>query len=1020
MIKNLQKYNNLFKDLDKPEPSRFSCAVWLFLILAVTVLAYLPALSGEFLNFDDHRFYNHPAVTDFNIENLKKVFFMQDTDLLFTFNWLSLITFQINWFISPSYLGFVSFAIFCHLLQTIFFWKICRKLSKTFALTVLSTAIFSLHPLHPNHIVWQAIRWHLLAVTFCLFSTWCYLNSLDENKSQTRKIINYAFAVLGYFVIVFGRPYYIIYPLILIVVDLLRRKPFSAMLVFNKLPFIILALVDVLFAHRSGQVTSRIASEWMGGSFFNTLLTDLNLNLEYFRQLFIPSHITLVVPINEATGLWSTIGCSDLFLLKLPPIISLTFFVALLASFLWLWRRFKLPIPLILLLGIFVTLIHVQNIPPKRGIAGVFAYRYAVSATVFASPLIAMMFISLYKKFSCSKILSSIILCSIFGYVLCAFNMTLQNVDHFKNSENLWSHHLKMLPNSRAGYYYLGKVYHFIHKDPYSAISAYQKALDCPHYWGAGAIDQRLAQAYIDIQDWENAHHAMSRINPRTVAKSARLKKMKASILKNLRSTETVITSPQQISNGNQKVILFDLVHSVRHSPFSEYTKDSIEYNVVQGYGRLQQYLRELGFEVQDHNAGRLTPEVLKKVDVLMIGLMSYEALPMNTEEIETIIEYVRNGGGLHLVSDHTNAYDNANLANRLLRHFDIEVLDALIVDKTARKDSWYSPKTFSDHPVTKGISLLVHQAGTALATEHGVAFTDPQAWADRGNPDNGIGRFGNKLFETGEEKKAYPVIAARNYGKGRIVVTTDCNLYANAWIFSFDNFKLVRNTFSWLAQIPPVQIPSSPNDILIHEAHPAYFRTNWSKEVYYSFYVNFGHIDSVRAYLSPKLTFDKKVLLMFDRVDLSENSKKRLDSYLRQGGTLVYLCTEKAFQKQRTELLDYFDIKFSAAKEDEISTEYIQVTGDSSACKNVFQLPWIPSIKTAGAIPVVYGDDYSQKIYIMKKKVGMGEIYVVPFKKIFKTKYMGTGTSSRNPNMRQQQIRRLQENLIHDIIEDK
>jgi hypothetical protein len=82
--------------------------------------------------------------------------------------------------------------------------------------------------------------------------------------------------------------------------------------------------------------------------------------------------------------------------------------------------------------------------------------------------------------------------------------------------------------------------------------------------------------------------------------------------------------------------------------------------------------------------------------------------------------------------------------------------------------------------------------------------------------------------------------------------------------------------------------------------------------------------------------------------------------------------------------------------------------------------LPWIPSIKTAGAIPVVYGDDYSQKIYIMKKKVGMGEIYVVPFKKIFKTKYMGTGTSSRNPNMRQQQIRRLQENLIHDIIEDK
>lgn len=1020
MTKDLKKCNNLIRDLDGPEPSWLSCAVWLLLILVITVLAYLPALSGEFLNFDDHRFYNHPTVTDFNMENLKKILLMQDTELLFTFNWLSLITFQINWLISPTYFGFVSFAIFCHLLQTIFFWKICRKFSKSLAVVVLSTAIFSLHPLHTNHIVWQAIRWHLLAVTFCLFSAWCYLNSLDDEKTTTQKIINYVLSVFGYFLIAFGRPFYIVYPLMLIIVDLLREKRFSAILVLNKLPFFALAFSNVAFAHHSGQVASRIASEWMGGSFINTLLTDLNLNLEYFRQLFIPSHITLVVPVNEANGLWSTQGCSDLFLLKLPPIISLAFFVALFASFIWLWKRYKLHFPLILLLGIFTALIHVQNIPPKRGIAGVFAYRYVVLATVFASPLIALLFTALYKKFSYSKILSNVILFIIFGYLFYAFNMTLQNVDHFKNSENLWSHHVKMLPNSRAGYYYLGKAYQFIDKDPYRSISAYKKALNCPYYWGAGAIDQRLAQAYIDIQDWKNADCAMRRIDPRTVASSTRLKQMKASINKNLTRTETTILSPDNIFNNNQKVVLFDLVHSVRHSPFSEYTKDSIEYNVVQGYGTLQRYLRELGFEVRDHNAGRLTPQTLENIDVLMIGIMSYEAMPMNTKEIETIVEFVRNGGGLHVVSDHTNAYDNADLANRLLKHFDIEVLDALIVDKTARKDSWYSPKTYSEHPVTKDISVLVHQAGTALATEYGVAFTDPQAWADRGNPDNGIARFGNKLFEPGEEKMAYPVIAARNFGKGRVVVTTDCNLYANSWIFSFDNYKLARNAFSWLAQIPPVQTQWSENEILIHEGHHAYFRTNWAPEVYYSFYVNFGHIDSIRAYLSSKLMFDKKALFLFDRVHLSEDSMKRLDLYLRQGGTLVYLCTEKAFHEQRNQLLAYFDIKFSIAKEKEVEAEYIQVTGVSSLCKNVFQLPWVPSIEVAGATPVVYGDSYPQKIYLMKKQIGAGTIYVVPFKSIFKTKYMGTGTSSRNPNMRQQQIRRLQENVVHDIIEIK
>jgi hypothetical protein len=165
---------------------------------------------------------------------------------------------------------------------------------------------------------------------------------------------------------------------------------------------------------------------------------------------------------------------------------------------------------------------------------------------------------------------------------------------------------------------------------------------------------------------------------------------------------------------------------------------------------------------------------------------------------------------------------------------------------------------------------------------------------------------------------------------------------------------------------------------------------------------------------------FDKKALFLFDRVHLSEDSMKRLDLYLRQGGTLVYLCTEKAFHEQRNQLLAYFDIKFSIAKENEVEAEYIQVTGVSSLCENVFQLPWVPSIEAAGVTPVVYGDSCPQKIYLMKKQIGAGSIYVVPFKRIFKTKYMGAGTSSRNPNMRQQQIRRLQENLVHDIIEIK
>ena len=1008
--------NDLQQDLTTSNPKKSSCIIWLILILMITAIAYLPALSGEFLNFDDHHIYKQSTITNFNLENFKKVFSLQNEDWPFAFNWLTLLSYQINWLIYPHYLGFVIFAIFCHLLQTIFFWKICRQFSTILAITVLSTAIFALHPLHTNIIVWQAGRWHLLSIMFCLFSAWHYLSSLDENRTRKQRIIRYLLAVLGYFIIAFGRPFYFIYPLTLIVLDFLKRKKFSIVLILNKLPFLLLAFMSIYHAHTSGEISPKVHSQWLGGSFINTLLTDLNLNLEYFRQLFIPSHITLVVPINKAVGLFSTSGSADLILLKIPPVISLVFFVVLFAFFILLWKRYQLRSPLLLLLGIIATLVHVQNIPPRYGLAGVFAYRYAILAVTFASPLVAVMFIWLYKKYSYLKAYTNIILCLITIYMLYGFTMTLKNVDHFKNSENLWTNHVKMLPNSRAGHYYLGKVYQYQNKDPYRTISEYNKALECPQYWGAQPLHYRLAKAYIDISDWKSANRVISQINPKTIAKSGSLKQLKANIKKHIKFDGR--TRAQNISpKKNQKVILVDQIHGVRHSALSDYTKDSIEYNVVQGYGTFLRFLRELGFEIREHQSGRLTPQILEQVDVLMIGIMSYEAMRMNPDEISSIVDFVRSGGGLHMVSDHTNAYDSAMLANRVLKHFDIEVLDAMVVDKNAKKDSWYTPKTFAEHPVTEDLKVLVHQAGGALSTDYGIAFTDSNAWGDIGDPNRGLGRFGNKIMEPGEKKGALPVIAARSFGKGRIVVTTDSNLYANSWIFAHDNFKLARNAFSWLAKLKPLSIPKVENDILLHEAYRGYFRTNWHSDAYYSFYVNFGHINFARAYLSPNLSFDKKSIFLFDRVNLNENSREQLFEYVKQGGVLVYLCTSRNYEKYRKVLLKRFGITFRIVSYAYTDIKYIPVTGDPYICKNVFQLPWVPSSKTTGATPIVYGEFDQQKIFVAKKEVGTGAIYVVPFKSIFKTRHMGGGTSSRNSNMRQQQVRRLQENLVEEIV---
>lgn len=141
------------------------------------------------------------------------------------------------------------------------------------------------------------------------------------------------------------------------------------------------------------------------------------------------------------------------------------------------------------------------------------------------------------------------------------------------------------------------------------------------------------------------------------------------------------------------------------------------------------------------------------------------------------------------------------------------------------------------------------------------------------------------------------------------------------------------------------------------------------------------------------------------------------LHKYVENGGVILYLCTEKAYAERRSSFLAKYGVQLFAISDKERITEYIPVTGSSRLCEHVFQLPWVPSVKFVGAVPLVFGEERFDKVFLAGKEIGKGAIYIVPSKSIFKTVNMGAGTSSRNANMRQQQVRRFQENIVGEII---
>lgn len=223
----------------------------------------------------------------------------------------------------------------------------------------------------------------------------------------------------------------------------------------------------------------------------------------------------------------------------------------------------------------------------------------------------------------------------------------------------------------------------------------------------------------------------------------------------------------------------------------TEWFGEGSDYNYYSFFTFLENY-----YSVK-RNFTRITSENLKSCDILIIKTPTESFLP---DEIRTIKEFVHSGGGLFLISDHTNVFGMSTVINPIAKQFNMRFrYDAtynLINDSLYE----YHPVRYLTHPAIQHMPFFLFATSctidASIFTETIITGSNLKAVA----ADYSQKSFFPANLETTESRFGYfPLFSSSYSGKGRIAVFSDSTVFSNFWVFLTGKPELILGTMEWL-----------------------------------------------------------------------------------------------------------------------------------------------------------------------------------------------------------------------------
>jgi len=222
-------------------------------------------------------------------------------------------------------------------------------------------------------------------------------------------------------------------------------------------------------------------------------------------------------------------------------------------------------------------------------------------------------------------------------------------------------------------------------------------------------------------------------------------------------------------------------------------------YNYSAIYDYLGQYYKMSRLMEQD----KIDKETLDRCDVLIIKNPSTRYSPA---EVKAVQQFVREGGGLLLVGDHTNFEGSGTIFNDITRPMGFTFRDDLLFGfGESPYEQSYVPRRPA-HPIVQHLESMDfavscsidpgNSPGRAAAANTGLWSMGPEYHYDNYHP------FPQHCPEM--RYGAFVQVWSAGFGRGRTVAFTDSTIFSNFCVFQPGKAELMRGMVEWLNHKAP------------------------------------------------------------------------------------------------------------------------------------------------------------------------------------------------------------------------
>lgn len=299
-------------------------AIIVFLV-ACTGAVFWRAASFGFVMFDDSAYvWNNPIVMrGLTWQGVKWAFTTFDQANWHPLTYLSLMVDTAIGGGRPSVLHLTNIVL--HLCNTALLFLVLNALTSRKWPSAFVAALFGVHPLHVESVVWISERKDVLSTLFWLLTMWGY-----TSWTRTRKPRTYLLTLLAFASGLMSKPMLVSLPIVLLLLDYWPVARIDTQhpapntqhlrsLVFEKIPFLMLSAascVVTVWAQSSQKVVFSLGTVPLGIRASNAVVSYV----VYLRKLFWPSDLSMFYPHPGATLPVWTVAASTGFLVAVTAL----------------------------------------------------------------------------------------------------------------------------------------------------------------------------------------------------------------------------------------------------------------------------------------------------------------------------------------------------------------------------------------------------------------------------------------------------------------------------------------------------------------------------------------------------------------------------------------------------------------------------------------------------------------------------------------------------------------------------